>query len=65
MKVLLLFCGFILGWVIKSILEMVRKKDGDLLVTRDEDGIYLSLNIDSIESITSKKEVLFSVRTRN
>ena len=65
MKVLLLFCGFILGWVIKSILEMARKKDGDLLVTRDEDGIYLSLNIDSIESITSKNEVLFSVRTRN
>lgn len=65
MKVLLLFCGFILGWLIKSILETIRKKDGDLLVTRDEDAIYLSLNIDSIESITSKKEVLFNVRTRN
>lgn len=65
MEVLLVLCGFISGWIIRSILEMIRKKDGDLLVTHDEDGTYLSLNIKSIESVTSKKEVIFKVVTRN
>lgn len=65
MEVLLVLCGFISCWIIRSILEMIRKKDGDLLVTHDEDGIYLSLNIKSIESVISKKEVIFKVVTRN
>ena len=65
MEVILVLCGFISGWLIRSIFEITKKKDGDLLVTHDEDGTYLSLNIDSIESVTSKKEVIFKVVTRN
>lgn len=65
MEVLFVIWGFALGWIIKSISEKKKKKDGDLLVTHDEDGIYLSLNIKSIESVISKKEVIFKVVTRN
>lgn len=41
------------------------KHSGNIIVTSDEDGTYLSLELKRLEDVTTKQEVTFGVITRN
>lgn len=58
-----LLIGLYFGFMFHKVIS-VSKQSGDIIVTQDEDGTYLSLEINSITDITSKKEVKLGVRTQ-
>ena len=61
MEVLIIVAAFILGWIGRSLFKFKSKKVGNILVQQDEDGVYLSLMINSIADITSKDTVTLGV----
>ena len=58
------FLGVLFGGVSMKLLNL-HKRSGNIIVQHDEDGVYLSLQLKSIDDITSKKEVTLGVGTRN
>lgn len=58
-----LFIGVYFGFMLHKVIS-ISKQSGNIIVVQDEDGIYLSLEVNSITDITSKKEVTLGVRTR-
>lgn len=57
------FLGVLVGGIIVKLLT-IHKRSGVIRVAYDEDGTYLSLHVDSINDITSKKEVTLGVVTQ-
>lgn len=53
--------GLIIGCSMHKFLSN-QTRSGNIIVSCDEDGTYLSLEINSISEITSKDEVLLGVR---
>ena len=53
--------GLIIGYSMHKFLSN-QTRLGNIIVSKDEDGTYLSLEINSISEITSKDEVLLGVR---
>lgn len=64
---------FILGCVTGGIIVTIFKRHGprnenigDLLITTDEDGVYLSLRLNyDVSAVASKKEALVTIRNLN
>lgn len=58
------FLGVLFGGISMKLLHL-HKQSGNIIVEQDEDGVYLSLQLKSMDDITSKKEVTLGVSTRN
>lgn len=56
--------GVLFGGIVVTLLNK-RKHSGNIIVTSDEDGTYLSLELKRLEDVTTKQEVTFGVITRN
>lgn len=55
--------GALFGGISIKLLNL-RKRSGNIVVTQDEEGTYLTLQIKSMTDITSNKEVTLGVITQ-
>ena len=55
--------GVLLGGLSMK-LRNLHKRSGSIIVTQDEDGTYLTLQIKSISDITSNEEITLGVITQ-
>ena len=54
------FLGVLFGIISMKLLNL-KNRSGNIIVSRDEDGTYLQLQIKRIEDITSNKEITLGI----
>ena len=54
------FLGVLFGIISIKLLNL-KNRSGNIIVSRDEDGTYLQLQIKRIEDITSNKEITLGI----
>ena len=52
--------GVLFGCIVMKLIH-IHKRSGNIIVSQDEDGIYLSLQVKRISDITSNKEVTLGI----
>ena len=56
------FLGVLFGAISMKLLNL-HERSGNIIVSQDEDGTYLQLQIKKIEDITSNKEITLGIVT--
>lgn len=56
------FLGVLFGIISIKLLNL-KNRSGNIIVSQDEDGTYLQLQIKKIEDITSNKEITLGIIT--
>ena len=56
------FLGVLFGIISIKLLNL-KKRSGNIIVSQDEDGTYLQLQIKKIEDLTSNKEITLGIVT--